>query len=96
MTRVRVSTTVDAEVLSALRSSLGVSDSELLDRAMRRLLDEVEGAAERAALAAAPYEHDADLAWGVPVSPLEYDGDVPPDVLALAQARRQSSRRRPA
>jgi hypothetical protein len=94
MTRVRVSTTVDGDVLAELRSLLGVTDSELFDRAMRQLLDHVEGIAECAALAAAPYEHDPDLAWSVPISPLAYDGDVPPDVLALAEARRQVLRRR--
>jgi hypothetical protein len=85
----RVSTTVDAGVLQSLRSSLVLSDSELLDRALRELLDRVEAEAERVALLAAPYDEDPDLAWSAPISPLAYDADVPPEVIALAQSRRR-------
>jgi hypothetical protein len=89
MARVRVSTTVDGETLAGLRLALGVSDSELLDRALGMLSEAVEAEAEQRALREMPYQDDPDLGWNAPVAaPLVYDGDVPPHVLELARSRR--------
>lgn len=89
MARVRVSTTVDGETLATLREALGVTDSELLDRALGMLSDAVAAEAEQRALREMPYEDDPDVAWDAPVvPPLVYDGDVPPHVLELARSRR--------
>lgn len=53
----------------------------MLDRALLALIDRLEGAGERAALVAHPYEDDTDLAWQAPPGPdLPYDGDVPEEV----------------
>ena len=91
MTRVRISTTVDAERLERARALLAMSDSRLLDRALAALLDQFEAARELAALDRQPYDEDADLTWRTaPPPPLPYDGDVPDDVLALAEARRRA------
>jgi hypothetical protein len=65
-------------------------DAALLDRALAALIDEIETEREIAALEKYPY--DADPTLDVP--PLEfpddlpYDGEVPADVLALAESRR--------
>lgn len=92
MTRVRVSTTVDEGTLRAARAQLGLRDSELLDRALRALLDELDARAELRALDQAPY--DADEALQLPEPNLEgeipYDGAVPADVIELARRRRTS------
>jgi hypothetical protein len=93
MTRIRLSTTVDAQQLAAVRRMLGGPDSKILDRALGALLDQLEEAQELAALAAQPYEDDPDLQWEAPQgADLPYDGDIPPDVLRMAANRR----RRPA
>lgn len=90
MSRVRISTTVDERRLAACRKLLGGPDSRLLDRALQALLDELEGEAERRALAEHPYETDPDLAFEVSEAPpLPYDGAVPKEVLAKARARRR-------
>jgi hypothetical protein len=67
---------------------VNTSDSKLLDRALEVLLRELEGRHELAALAAQPYEDDPDLAWDTDPGPsLPYDGDIPPEVLQLAERR---------
>lgn len=90
MARVRISTTVDEARLAKSRRLLGAPDSQLMDRALQALIDELEGAAEVRALEAAPYEDDPELAWEVSEGPpLPYDGEVPKEVLAKARARRR-------
>jgi hypothetical protein len=90
MARVRISTTVDEERLTACRRLFHAPDSRLMDRALQALIDELEGAAEVRALEAHPYEEDPDLAWELSEGPpLPYDGDVPKQVLAKARARRR-------
>lgn len=89
MARVRISTTVDAEQLARIRQLTGLSDSRLLDRALARLLDDLEHERELAALERHPYDEDPDLAWRAPPLPsLPYDGDVPQEVVELAERRR--------
>jgi hypothetical protein len=91
MSRVRVSTTVDAQRLALVRQMLGTSDSQILDRALAALIEQLEAEQEHAALAALPYEADPDLAWPVVPGPdLPYDGEVPAEVLRLAKRRRRS------
>ncbi|CAN5134456.1 hypothetical protein BH20ACT9_BH20ACT9_08160 [soil metagenome] len=93
MTRTRLSTTVDAHRLAEARRRLAVSDSELVDRALAALIDDLEAERERTALAEWPYEDDPELAWQVPVGPdLPYDHDIPRDVLDLAAERRRRAR----
>lgn len=88
--RVRISTTVDSARLAAARNRLQASDSEIVDRALKALLDQLDAAQERAALEAMPYDEDSDLAWEAPRGPsLPYDGEVPAEVLRLAAARRR-------
>lgn len=90
--RTRISTTVDADRLEAARKRLDVVDSQLFDRALSALLDQLDAAVEMEALDRWPYEFDADLAWNAPAVPsLPYDGDVPADVVELA--RRRAARR---
>lgn len=92
MTRVRVSTTVDAQRLATVRHMLGTSDSQILDRALAALIEKLEAEQELAALAALPYEDDPDLAWPVvPAPDLPYEGEVPAEVLRLAAKRRRRS-----
>ena len=88
--RVRISTTVDGARLAAARSKLQTSDSEIVDRALAALLDQLDAAQERAVLEAMPYDEDPDLAWTAPSGPsLPYDGDVPAEVERLAASRRR-------
>lgn len=90
MNRVRISATVDADDLERARKLTGARDSQLLDEALRLLVRERRAEQERAALTAQPYDTDPDLAWHAPPGPaLPYDGEVPPEVLALARARRR-------
>lgn len=89
MTRVRISTTVDGARLRRCRALLGVSDSEMLDRALAVLLEQLTAERELAALDAQPYETDPDLAWTSEPGPdLPYDGEIPEEVRALAARRR--------
>jgi hypothetical protein len=89
MSRVRISTTVDGDRLDQLRALLPASDSELIDQALRLLLDHVQAERDLAAIRAMPYEEDPDLSWEAPPGPdLPYDGDVPSEVRALAEQRR--------
>lgn len=93
MSRTRISTTVDAHRLAEARRRLAVSDSELIDRALAALIDDLEAERELTALIEAPYEDDPELAWHAPVGPdLPYDHDIPRDVLALAAERRRRTR----
>ncbi|MDQ2754682.1 MAG: hypothetical protein M3R71_03945 [Actinomycetota bacterium] len=88
-TRVRISTTTDADRLVELRRLLGVNDSTLVDRAIAALLDALEAESEQLALDSMPYEADPDLSWAVPRGPdLPYAGEVPEDVQRLARDRR--------
>lgn len=90
MNRVRVSTTVDQERLNAARRLLREPDSRIIDRALKALINELEGEAEVRALQSHPYENDPDLAWEVSEEPaLPYDGEVPKEVLARARSRRR-------
>jgi hypothetical protein len=92
VTRVRISTTVDAAVLAAARRLAAQPDSQLLDRALVALVEQLEAEREHTALAAQPYEDDPDLAWQAPPGPdLPYDGAVPTDVMKLAQRRRRQT-----
>lgn len=87
--RVRVSTTVDAERLDAARRRSGLVDSQLIDRALDCLLDELDAEAELAAIASAPYHTDDAVSWGAPAVPsLPYDGEIPADVIAEVRRRR--------
>lgn len=89
MTRLRISTTVDADRLQQCRGLLDTSDSELVDAALAALLRELLGARERAAIQAAPYEEDPELSWQtLPGPDLPYDGAVPEEVQRLAADRR--------
>jgi hypothetical protein len=88
--RVRISTTVDGARLAAARDKLQASDSEIVDRALAALLDQIDAAQERAVLEAMPYDEDPELAWEAPTGPsLPYDGEVPAAVLRLAASRRR-------
>lgn len=90
MARVRISTTVDAQRLTRARHLLAVSDSQLVERALVALIDELETQRELAALEAHPYDEDPDLDWETPTpTPLPYDGEVPEEVQALADERRR-------
>lgn len=61
----------------------------MVDDALAALLRKLEGARERAAIEAEPYEDDPDVAWQAPPGPdLPYDGAVPDEVTALAAERR--------
>jgi hypothetical protein len=89
MTRVRVSTTVDAQRWATAQRLVGAPSSQILDRALAALIGQLEGAHEREVLTAQPYHEDPELAWEMsPGAGLAYDADVPPDVLELARQRR--------
>lgn len=84
---------MDAQRWDTARRLLGGSNSQVVDRALAVLIEQLEAEQERAALAALPYEDDADLAWEAPPGPdLPYDGEVPADVLRLAEQRRRHMR----
>lgn len=89
MPRTRISTTVDAERLEAVRQHLDASDSEIIDRALAVLLDALEGSFERKVLAERPYEADSELTWQAPFGPdLPYDGTIPEHVHDRVAERR--------
>ncbi|MCC7076453.1 MAG: hypothetical protein IT198_04945 [Acidimicrobiia bacterium] len=93
MSRVRVSTTVDEERLAAARRLLDLPPSKLLDRALDALRREIETENEAAAFRAFPYEDDPDVSWETAPGPvLPYDGEIPADVLRLAEQRRERER----
>lgn len=61
-----------------------------MDRALATLVDGLEAQMEIAALEAMPYDEDPELSWEAPPAPpLPYTGEVPADVLALAERRRR-------
>lgn len=92
MSRVRISTTVDAEQLERCRRVTGLATSRLVDRALRALAEELERERELAALDRLPYEDDTDLSWEAPPgADLPYDGAVPDEVRRLAAARRRAA-----
>lgn len=94
MTRVRVSTTVDADRLAHARRLVDEPDSRLLDRALAALVNERELAHEAAALDAQPYDADPELSWEAPAGPdLAYEAEIPAEVLELAAERRRRRRR---
>ncbi len=89
MARTRISTTVDGDRLARARRLFGGPDSELIDRALVLLLRRLDAEREVAAITAAPYEDDPELAWTAPPGPdLPYDGEVPAEVARLAAERR--------
>lgn len=93
--RTRISTTVNQEWLASARSQTGLPDSELIDLALRALLERAEREAEDKALSEQPNQLDADLAglptgWPAEAPPLDaYEGSVPDDVVALFAARKR-------
>jgi hypothetical protein len=93
MKRVRISTTVDAWRLARTREMSGLSDSQLLDRALAALLGQLEHEREIAALQLHPYDEDPQLSWESPATSLPYDGDIPDAVVQLAQQRRAQRQR---
>ena len=91
MARARISTTVDADVLTAARRRFGGRDADLFDTILAGWLRDQEAEAERRAIAAAPYDSDPDLesATADSATPdLAYDSGPPPSVVRLAVARR--------
>jgi hypothetical protein len=92
MTRLRISTTVDGSVLERARKLSGVRDAEMFDAAMIALIDQIQGERELEALRSWPYADDPELAMpDAPPDSLEalpYAGEVPPEVVKLAKARR--------
>lgn len=95
MTRVRISTTVDRDLLARARESVpGTNDAGLMDRALAELTRQVQQTREREVLDRLPYDLDPDV--GGPQAPLPhglpYDGPVPPEVQRLADERRKVPR----
>ena len=89
MTRVRISTTVDAERWATARRLVDAPGSQVVDRALAALIEQVESEHERAVLSAHPYDADGDLGWQAASGPdLPYDGPVPHDVQDMAARRR--------
>ena len=80
---------MDAERLERCRRLLGETDSVLVDRALKALIDELQSVEEIRALERAPYEEDPELAWDVSEPPLPYEGKIPPEVVAKAKRRRR-------
>lgn len=92
MPRTRISTTVDADKLDRARELFGEKDAAIFDKALAALLDAEETRREIEALKRFPYREDPDLYIPLPpaTDDLPYEGDVPPEVLALAEARRKA------
>lgn len=58
-------------------------------RALGAVVREPLGERERTALLAHPYDKDPELSWTAGSAPvLVYEGDIPAEVSALAEARR--------
>jgi hypothetical protein len=97
MKRVRVSTTVDSASLDRARQACPVRDAVLFDRALAALVREVTIACEVAALDRFPYATDQELPMPDALSDvndeLDYVGDVPAHVQALAESRRRAAAR---
>jgi len=92
MTRQRISTSVDGELLARARRLDFGRDSELFDAALGALIDQDDQRREIAALERSPYDADTDLQLDVAHidwdRELPYDGDVPDGVMDLARQRR--------
>lgn len=97
MTRVRISTTVDADRLARARELTGVRDSELFDRALLALARDETIRSELAALERFPYSHDPELQMPAPPADtehqLDFGGAVPARVRAAAARRRAAARK---
>jgi hypothetical protein len=92
MSRVRISTTVDRDLLARARACVPeTNDAGLLDRALAELTKQVEQKREREVLARLPYDLDPELDLPQALLPdgLPYDGPVPPEVQQLADERRR-------
>ena len=93
--RTRISTTVNHDWLASARSQTGLPDSELIDLALRALLERAEHESEDRALGEQPYQLDSGLAglptgWPAEAPPLDaYYGSIPDDVVALFAARKR-------
>ncbi len=98
MSRVRVSTTVDGDRLAQARRLLGMRDSDVFDAALEALVRNVTIDRELKALGRFPYAADPELSMPAGPSDLDdampYDGDVPPEVIALARKRRAERAKR--
>lgn len=89
MVRVRISTTVDADRWATARRLVNGPGSQVVDRALGALIDQLQSDYERAVLTAHPFESDEELGWQAPPGPdLPYRGAVPPEVAELAERRR--------
>jgi hypothetical protein len=92
MSRVRISTTVDSELLSRARASVPeANDAALMDRALAELTRQVEQKHEREVLTRLPYDLDPELDLPQAALPdgLPYNGPIPPEVKKLADKRRR-------
>ena len=95
MSRTRISTTVDDQLLQrARRMAAAANDAELIDRALESLTRTIGRERELSILDALPYDNDPQLA--LPEAQelpdgVRYDGDVPADVVALARSRRRAT-----
>jgi hypothetical protein len=96
MSRVRISTTVDAARLARARALTGVRDSELFDRALLALARDETIQRELAALERFPYSQDPELQMPGPPADarneLDFAGAVPARVRAAATRRRAARR----
>jgi hypothetical protein len=62
MSRVRISTTVDGDILARARASVpDANDAALMDRALAELTRQVEQQREREVLTRLPYDLDPEL-----------------------------------
>ncbi len=94
MGRVRLSTTVDAELLAQARVLVPGKDAELLDLALAAIVRQRRTAREVEILRNSPYRIDEQLD-AIPAAPdfdeLPFDLPVPPAIVELARARRRTS-----
>ena len=93
MSRVRISTTVDSQLLASARDRAGAAnDAELMDRALAQLTRHLEEEHERDVLDRLPYHVDTELAARQAPLPdaLPYDGGVPADVQRMVKRRRRT------
>ena len=89
----RISTTIDGQRWAEARRLVSGSPSQIVDAALEALIEKLEGERERAVLAKLPYEDDPDLSWDAPPGPaLPYEGEVPEEILRLAEERRRRLR----
>jgi hypothetical protein len=89
----RISTTIDGQRWAEARRLVSGSPSQIVDAALEALIEKLEGERECAVLAKLPYEDDPDLSWDAPPGPaLPYEGEVPEEILRLAEERRRRLR----